>query len=258
MAAPKTYQTEAIVLKKFPCNEADRILTLFTPHHGKIRAIAKGVSRPKSRMAGHLELLTRSQVLVSKGQNLDTISQSQTLESYRELREDLWRLSCALYMAELVDQVTEEEQENFPLYQLLLQALGEMAKAQGIETLLRYFELSLLEHLGYRPELRECPQCHSMLKPEENFMSPAAGGVLCPSCAAQDSSCLPISLSSFKVLRFWQKSDMRESLKIKLSNELQVELERLLKTYLRYQVERDLKSYYWLRRLKKEGLASTR
>lgn len=256
MAAPKSYQTEAIVLKKFPCNEADRILTLFTPHHGKVRAVAKGVSRPKSKMAGHLELLTRSQVMLSKGQNLDIISQSQTLESYRLLRGDLWRLSCALYLAELVDQVTEEEQENFPLYQLLLQALNEITNAANTETLLRFFELSLMEHLGYRPELQECPQCHNTLKPEENFLSPRAGGVLCPACAAQDEACLPVSLNSFKVLRFWQRGDMKEALKVKLSTELQAELERLLKTYLRYQVERDMKSYRWLRRLKKEGMAT--
>ncbi len=256
MAAPKTYQTEAVVLKKFPCNEADRILTLFTPHHGKVRAIARGISRPKSRMAGHLEPLVRSQVMLSKGQSLDVISQGQTVESYRLLRGDLWRLSCALYLAELVDQVTEEEQENFPLYQLLLQALDEITTAVNCETLLRYFELRLMEHLGYRPELQECPQCHVPLKPEENFLSPRAGGVLCPSCAAHDASCLPVSLNSFKVLRFWQRTDIKEALKVKLLPELQTEMERLLKTYLRYQVERDMKSYQWLRRLKKEGLAS--
>lgn len=256
MAIPKTYQTEAIVLKKFPCNEADRILTLFSPHKGKIRAIAKGVSRPKSKMAGHLEPLTRTQVMLSTGQNLDIISQCQTMESYRLLRGDLWRLSCALYMAELVDQVTEEEQENFPLYQLLIQSLDEITKAANSETLLRYFELSLMEHLGYRPELQECLQCHAVLKPEENFLSPQAGGVLCPACASTDNSCLPISLNSFKVLRFWQRADMKEGLKIKLSGELQSEIERLLKIYLRYQVERDFKSYHWLRRLKKEGHSS--
>lgn len=256
MTVPKTYQTEAIVLKKFPCNEADRILTLFTPHHGKVRAIAKGVSRPKSKMAGHLELLTRSQVMLSKGQSMDIVSQSQTLESYRLLRVDLWRLSCALYIAELVDQVMEEEQENFPLYQLLLHALNEITTAASCETLLRYFELNLMEHLGYRPELQECPHCHSPLKPEENFLSPQAGGVLCPACAAKDESCIPVTLNSFKVLRFWQRTEIKEALKVKLSPELQMEMERLLKAYLRYQMERDLKSYHWLRRLKKEGLAS--
>ena len=83
MPKPRTYQTEAIIIRKTKLGEADRILTLYTPDLGKIQGIAKGVRRPKSRLSGHLELLTHSQVTLVRGRgNLDTIIGSQTIDSH--------------------------------------------------------------------------------------------------------------------------------------------------------------------------------
>ncbi|MBI4630353.1 MAG: DNA repair protein RecO [Chloroflexi bacterium] len=87
----RTFRTEAIVLRRKDFGEADRILTLFTPELGKIRAVAKGIRKPASRKAGHLELYTRSRLLVAKGRDMDIVTQAETVESYRPLREDLLR-----------------------------------------------------------------------------------------------------------------------------------------------------------------------
>jgi len=96
MPKPRTYQTEAIIIKKIKLGEADRILTLYTPHLGKIQGVAKGVRRPRSKLAGHLELLTHSQVSLARGRNLDTISGSQTIDSFLPLKSEVWLTSCAL------------------------------------------------------------------------------------------------------------------------------------------------------------------
>ena len=98
MPEPRSYQTEAIIIKKIKLGEADRILTLYTPDRGKVEAVAKGVRRPKSKMAGHLELLTYSQIRLARGRNLDTIIGSQTLDSFMPLKEDLWLTSLGLYL----------------------------------------------------------------------------------------------------------------------------------------------------------------
>src|SRR5437588_93894 len=108
-SAPRVYRTEAIVLRGYDYGEADRILTLYTPNSGKLRAIAKGVRRTKSRMAGHLDLFTRSNMLVARGRQLDIVTQAETIESFRSMRDDLSRVSLAHYVAELVDSFTAEQ-----------------------------------------------------------------------------------------------------------------------------------------------------
>ena len=86
MATPRLYRADAIVLKRTDVGEADRIITLYTPHHGKLRAIAKGVRKTTSRLAGHLELFTSAHVQLARGRELEVITQSMTEEAYRGLR----------------------------------------------------------------------------------------------------------------------------------------------------------------------------
>ncbi|GAI44017.1 unnamed protein product [marine sediment metagenome] len=114
MTKPRNYQTEAIIIKKIKLGEADRILTLYTPHLGKIQAVAKGVRRPRSKMAGHLELLTHSLVSLARGRNIDTITGSQTINSFLPLKSDLELASYALYATELVNQFTADNIEDYP------------------------------------------------------------------------------------------------------------------------------------------------
>jgi hypothetical protein len=96
MARPRVYKTEAIVLKRTNLGEADNIITLYTPNFGKIRAVAKGVRRPKSKLGGHLDLLTQSALLLAQGQNLDIITQAQSIESFLTLKSDISTLKIIL------------------------------------------------------------------------------------------------------------------------------------------------------------------
>ena len=108
----RVYRTEAVVLRHSDFGEADRLLTVFTPYMGKLRLLAKGVRKPGSRKAGHLDLFTRTQLLVARGRNLDIITQAQTIEPYLPLRRDLWRMSHGCYAAELLDSFSEEQSEK--------------------------------------------------------------------------------------------------------------------------------------------------
>ena len=176
MPEPRNYQTEAIVIRKTKLGEADSILTLYTPHLGKIQGFAKSLRKPRSKMAGHLELLTHSQVSLARGRNLDTITGSQTINSFLALKSDLWLTSCGLYVAELVNQFTADHVENQKLFQLILETLEHLCQANNKELTLRYFELHLLDRVGYRPQLIECIACHLPLEPVTNYFSPGAGG----------------------------------------------------------------------------------
>jgi len=245
MSKPRNYQTEAIVIKKTKLGEADRILTLYTPHLGKIQAVAKGVRRPRSKMAGHLELLTHSLVSLARGRNLDTITGSQTINSFISLKSNLQLTSYALYTVELIDQFTAPHIENYPLFQLLLKTMHHLCQESN-EIILRYFELHLLNLVGYRPQLGQCVSCHSQLQPITNSFSPSAGGVICPNCLKSQPLTYPLSASALKVMRWLQGSDFGAASKLKMNPELSRELDEVMRGQLKYLLEREVKSTAWL------------
>jgi DNA repair protein RecO (recombination protein O) len=254
MASPKNYKTEAIIIKKTKLGEADRILTLYTPHLGKIQAIAKGVRRPRSKMSGHLELLTYSLVPLVKGKNIDTIIGCQTLKSYLAIKSNLELLSYALYTVELVNKFTEHHIENYSLFKLLIETLNNIDKGCNNELMLRYFELNLLNFVGYRPQLQHCVSCHSALKDVSLSFSPKAGGILCDDCRDIQPLTYNISADALKFLILLQDSNYNTANNIMIKNHLFYEIEWILRNYIRYLLERDIKSINWLDTLRQQTI----
>ena len=256
MSKPRNYQTEAIIIKKTRLGEADSILTLYTPHLGKIQGFARSLRKPKSKLAGHLELLTHSQVSLARGRNLDTITGSQTIKSFLPLKSDLWLTSCALYTTELINQFTADHIENYPLFQLLLETMEQLCQASNQELTLRYFELHLLNEVGYRPQLQHCVTCHVSLEPTTNSFCSSAGGILCPNCSLSQSLVFPLSVNALKVLRLLQSSNYNTANRLKIDPELSRELERVISGYLKYLLDREVKSAAWLDSLREQIKAS--
>ncbi|MGB2877590.1 MAG: DNA repair protein RecO [Dehalococcoidales bacterium] len=252
MSKPRTYQTEAIIIKKTKLREADVIFTFYTPHLGKIQAFAKSVRKTKSKMAGHLELLTHSQVSLARGRNLDTIIGSQTINSFLPLKSDLWLTSCGLYVIELVNQSTADDVENLTLFQLLKATLEQLCHTANRDLTLRYFELHLFDEAGYRPQLQQCVSCQKALKPEVNSFNSASGGMLCPDCAVNHPSSHPVSVNAQKVLRLLQNSDYSTAERLKIDAVLSRELESVLSNYIRHLLEREVKSATWLDSLREQ------
>ena len=246
MSNQRTYQTEAIIIKKVKLGEADRILTLYTPQLGKVRAVAKAVRRPRSKLAGHLELLTHSLVSLARGRSLDTIIGSQNINSFLSLKDDLWLTSCSLYAVELVDQFTADGVENNPLFRLLLETMQCLCQGGDSELTLRYFELHLLDEVGYCPQLRQCVVCHSTLEPITNSFCSSAGGVLCPDCSQSQPFALPLQVSVLKVMRFLQDNNYDNARRLKLAPGLSWEVAEVVRDYLKYLLEREVKSAAWL------------
>jgi len=269
MRHQRSYSTEAIILKRTDLGEADRIVTLFTPGKGKYHAIAKGTRRPVSKLAGHLELLSRSQLQLALGRNLDIVTQAEGRENFLHLRSGLWHMTCGFYLAELVDRFVEDSTPHLDIYSLLLETLRyldvdatslEQQRTNGTlpaeveadedghtKLLLRYFELHLLSSVGYEPALQNCAHCGNELLPEENGFKASLGGVLCPQCSRFWERRL--SLNALKVLRFLQRSKWIEASRLRLDAQLQTELEMVMHSLLRFHLERDLKSWSFLEML---------
>jgi DNA repair protein RecO (recombination protein O) len=254
MSNARVYRTEGLVLKAYDYGEADRILTLYTPHLGKIRATAKGVRRTKSRMSGHLDLFMRSNVLVARGRNLDIITQADGVESFREMREDLYLLSSAHYIAELLDNFAPEGLANEWLYALTAHALRQLSTAPNIELLLRSYELQILSLSGFRPQLHHCLRCNEIIQPVINRFSALMGGVLCEPCGRVDRAAPAISILALKLMRNLQTNE-RAVLGIgSLAPDVQQEVEIHLREYVSHRLERRPRSTRFLDRLRSEGI----
>jgi DNA repair protein RecO (recombination protein O) len=264
VSTSRNYQTQGIIIKQTKLGESDKIVTIYTPEFGKLKAVAKGACRPGSKLGGNVEPLTYSLMFLARGRNLDIITQSQTINGFLLLKSDLRRMACGFYILDLLDSFTVEGSENRPLFDLLLDVLGQLGEPDSNETALRYFELHLLHYLGYRPQLRRCVDCDSSLKPVVNFFSPGKGGLLCPRCTPEQYyrykqtegtsiiPLLPVSVGALKVLRLWQSCDYATARRVNVKPELSRELEQILQQYIRCILQRELKSLTWLKELRKE------
>lgn len=248
----RTYQTEAIVLRRTDFGEADRLLTVFTPERGKLKLIAKGARKPTSRKSGHVELFSHGRFLVAVGRDLDIITQAETLEPFRLLREELLRTTYAYYVAELADAFTAEQDENRPLFNLLREAFGWLCTAEDLALVARYYELHLLGLVGFQPQLFFCGGCREPLRPVVNYLSAAEGSVFCPPCGSNRPGTAGLSLNALKVLRFLQTRDWATCRLLHLSPAGHAEVERAMNRYLTYHLERRLKSVDFIHKLRRQ------
>ena len=256
MERERLYRTDGLILHHNDFGEADRLLTVFTPGLGRLRLLAKGARKPTSRKAGHVEPFTYVHLLVARGRDLDIVSQVETLESFRALREDLERTSQAFYLAELINRFIEEGDENPPLFDLALATLARLCETHDRMLALRFFELRCLGLVGYQPQLHFCVECQTKLEPVTNFFYPPAGGVLCPRHGEAVRGAEPLAMPTFKVLRYMQTHPWDEAAALRLKSETHFDLEAVLQRYVVYLLERRLKSVDFIYRLRREMQAS--
>ncbi len=237
-------RTDALVLRHRRLGEANRIVTLLTPRHGKRDAVAKGALRTRSRLAGHLEPLAHVEVVLAHGRTLDVVTQAESRQLFPHLHGDLDRLAAALYLLELTDRLTVEHAEAGAVFVLLATALERLERGDGLHLVSRSFELALLDATGFRPEWERCVSCAQPVA--EGAASGAAawsalaGGVLCPSCAAADPEAGPIEVRLLRVLRAYQRGPYEEAARIRLDPELAARLEQVMHALARATAERDL------------------
>ena len=231
---PGLYKDEGVVLKTIKLGEADRIVTIFTQYNGKVRAVAKGVRKTKSRFGGRLEPFTQVQLLIYRGRELDTITGADIVAPFKGVRTDFGRVTAAAAIAELVEKIMPERERALPVYDLLLGALESVA--QGAENVVPAFLVKLLSLAGFHPQLSVCAGCGGA-GGLEGF-SPALGGVVCRKCWDEDEGAWRIGsdrvalLSTLLTSEFGCVSDPAATR----------EVTDALRRYAEYHLERPLKS----------------
>lgn len=147
----KLYKAEGIILSRKNYGETDRIITIFTKEYGKLRAIAKGVRRITSRRGPHLEVFTRAEFMLYKGNTLDSVSEVNPLDTFEHLRSNLKQVGIAYLYCELVSSLLADRQEHSDIYELLRFALVKLDAGEAVATDSREFTLELLWTLGFLP-----------------------------------------------------------------------------------------------------------
>lgn len=248
----RSFRTPAVILRRQDFGEADRLLVILTPEHGKLRAIAKGARKPAARKTGHVELFALVDMLISRGRELHIVAQAETKEPFLPLREDLIRGTYANHLVELLDRFTADQDSGRAEFELLVNALGWLCTDVDPRLVARYYELALLGLAGFAPSLHQCGVGQEPLEPQDQFFSPPDGGVICPEHHAGLDRGMPLSLDALKALRYMQTRPWDAIRVLNLKGSLHRELERVTLAYITYLLEQRLQSVEFLKRLRRE------
>lgn len=186
---------QGIVLRGYPFGDSDRVVVLLSPNHGKLRTVAKGVRKTKSRFGGRLEPFTHVDIVLYEGRNLDTVTQVSVVEAFPHLRNDLDRVLDAGVMVEAVDAVAQEGESSVRLFLLLQRGLTTLEHGESSEDLLTSYLLKLADIIGLAPSLDACASCGKTSGLERFSFS--AGGTVCNNCRPEGAVRLRTGVTSY-------------------------------------------------------------
>jgi len=189
------YNDQGIVLRSYPFGEADKVVIILSPNRGKLRTVAKGVRKTKSRFGGRLETLTHVDLVLYEGKNLDMITQVSIIEAFPTLRGDLDRVVAAGTMIEVADFVAQENEPTLRLFLLLQRGLRALDAGEPHPDLVTGYLLKSAEIVGVAPALTHCAGCG--VKAGLTRFSFAAGGALCDKCRTPGSYALRAGLTGY-------------------------------------------------------------
>jgi DNA repair protein RecO (recombination protein O) len=186
---------QGIVLRSYPFGEADRVVVLLSPNHGKIRTVAKGIRKTKSRFGGRLEPFTHVDLVLYEGRNLDTITQVAVIEPFPRLRASLDAVVAAGTMVETADAVAQEDEASMRLFLLLHRGLRALEAGQIGADLITSYLLKLADVVGVAPSLQVCASCGRV--EELHRFSFGGGGAICDRCGTDGAVRLRAGLTEY-------------------------------------------------------------
>ncbi|MDF2930177.1 MAG: recO [Anaerospora sp.] len=250
MNMARQYVTEAILLAVRDSAHADRMVTLFSREHGKFQAIAHGARQPKSRLGGCLQPFASIRAAIAGTTGVETITQCEIINSFRELRDDITLLSYAAFLSELVSELWPERQPDEFVYDMLLTAYHTLPhRNPRITALASGWQLVALA--GFHPEYSVCVNCGRALDQSAGF-SCDQGGCICHYCQQEPlpEFGLPAGELMDKLLKLdWQQPDS-----FSVNSRTLLQLENILYSYLEYHLGKPLKSLSFIKQLARSSV----
>jgi DNA repair protein RecO (recombination protein O) len=194
-------ETEAIVLRTYRLGEADKIASLFTRHLGRLRAVARGALRPKSRYGGTLEPLSYVRLWIFDRENRDLLhlNSVEIIESFFTMQKDYRVQLAAQYLAEVGERLLPEREVNERIFRLFLAVLRALKHGGEVNRPLLYFDYWMLRLAGFLPDLDACSACGRALGEDGGYYSRGSEGLSCPGCKPPGS--LKVSAGSLAMVR---------------------------------------------------------
>lgn len=240
-------RTRAMVLSGKSFREADKILEFYSDDYGKIRAVAKGVRKIKSKLGGHLEPFTDVDLMLAKGRGeLWTVTGAKAVTHYPGMRRNLQAVAVASYLAELVGRLSPDAQANQWFPDLLRTAFSSLEAGHDPNRVVAYYEWQSIMLAGWEQDLRHCTHCRQRLYPQGLSYSTTLGGVLCKECADEDRQALAISPDVVKLLRCYAERPFGDVQGLLVGKSVWKETKQVSDRVVRQILEREPKSRAFL------------
>ena len=228
-------KTAAITLKSRKWGDVDRIVTFYARRMGKIRAVARGARRFKSRMGAALEPLTICELNLfeKSGDSLYRVSQVDLVEPFVRFREDLTLMAAAARMANVVGAITPDGDPDPILFDTLEHGLRSLMTSKDPPLTALLFQIRLLGLTGFRPQTDHCSSCGRSRLIQEPQFSPASGGLVCQTCASRERiPCLPLSRGSLAFLQQALRLTPEMVTRLKAAGQVRCEVEDAIEGYV--------------------------
>jgi len=252
------YKTEAVVLRGYDLGEQDKVVLFYSPKYGRIRVVAKGARRVKSRFAPAIQPPSYDELIVHKSREktLDILSECKIKYPFMKIRSSLVKFAYSSYLAELITRFAADEQPCPVLFFLLLKTLfliEEAAPGQSLNLLIRSFELKLLDISGYRPCIERCVNCGKKIEfIKSAHFSAKLGGLLCEVCKEKnDRGALTISRQLVNLMHHLLHLRMEQVYKLKVKSKIERELEMVLKSFIFHLADGEMITLPFIRNFEK-------
>lgn len=247
------YRVEGIVIRSMDYGEGNKIITLCTKTHGKVGVLVRGAKKVKSRHAAMTQLFTFGEFVYFKtGQGLGTLNQGEILESHHILREQLHLAAYSSYAAELLDRGLEEGEVGGYLFEQLHACLRALEQGKDPQITIHLYEMKIMQTAGYSPELLTCVSCGRDDAPM--LFSSRLGGTLCTYCQNRDPASIAISEGTLKLLRLFDRMDMRRLGNIDVKPATKAQMKQCMRSFMDVHLGLHLKSQNFLDQMDKYNI----
>lgn len=245
------HTTDAIILREHDVRETSLLATFFTRDFGRIKGLLKGVRGPKGPLGYQVQPFTLNKIVFyeSKKADIHIVSQCDLTDFFEDIRRDIVKTGYAYYFVELIDALTEANEKNTGIFDLLLNSLNLLKTGASPKRAARILEIKLLALSGVMPRLDHCVACGA--EADAKTISPRFsykfGGVICPKCTAQDASSRRILAGTVNFIDHVERAPYEKAENIKVSKDVGEELEEIMSKFLTYQLDTRIKSLDFLR-----------
>ena len=236
----ETYLTKAIILNRRPFRECDSMATVYSFDKGKLELAVRGARKISSKLAGHIEPLNLSEIMVVRGRQFDYVGGAVSENCFIDLKSNLEKSLIAGQAVNIFNQLIKHGEQDGDIFLLLQDFLNTLDKDKNkefnCELLLNFLIFKLLDQLGYKPELYNCVVCKKKIIPNNNKFDLSRGGLVCADCAKniQYNKPLQISANCIKVLRLVIESDLSRLTKLKINDNLDKETSNIICSFLKF------------------------